>query len=220
MTMEPILRKEYPPPPVDEKEILRYAGCRRPEETTLSLLHSCVEEALPMLSYRVCWRDMPVTVEKGGCLFSFGRVASASLAARLSGCQRVRLFAATVGLEMDRLIAKYSSLSPARGLLMQAVGVERVEALCDAFCRETADQQGAVRSRFSPGYGDLPLTFQTTMFTLLDPPRQIGVTLSDSLLMTPTKSVTALIGIGGQADERLTRSCGECTQQACSFRRI
>lgn len=220
MNMEPILCKTLPPPAVDEKEILRYAGCRRPEEATVALMRSCIEEALPVLSYRVCWRDVPVTVEKGGCLFPFGRVESASLAAHLSGCHRVRLFAATVGLDMDRLIAKYSRLSPARGLLMQAVGTERIEALCDAFCRETADQLGPVRSRFSPGYGDWPLSWQTTLFALLDPPRQIGVMLSDSLLMTPTKSVTALIGIGEETQRRPTRPCAECTLPTCLYRRI
>ena len=54
----------------------------------------------------------------------------------------------------------------------------------------------AVRPRFSPGYGDLPLALQREVFAALDCPRRIGLTLSDSLLMSPTKSVTALIGAG------------------------
>ena len=49
--------------------------------------------------------------------------------------------------------------------------------------------------RFSPGYGDLPLDVQRPLFAALDVPRKIGVSLTDSLLMAPSKSVSAIIGI-------------------------
>ena len=52
------------------------------------------------------------------------------------------------------------------------------------------------KPRFSPGYGDLSLEVQKEIFSLLDCPRKIGVSLGDSLLMTPSKSVTAIIGYG------------------------
>ena len=50
-------------------------------------------------------------------------------------------------------------------------------------------------SRYSPGYGDLPLETQTAVFKALDCERTIGVTLTESLLMRPSKSVTAVIGM-------------------------
>ena len=82
---------------------------------------------------------------------------------------------------------------------MQALGAERIESLCDAFCRETAQEltrQGkTLLPRVSPGYGDIPLTMQKELFALLDCPRKIGLTLSDQLIMSPSKSVTALAGI-------------------------
>ena len=53
----------------------------------------------------------------------------------------------------------------------------------------------ALRPRFSPGYGDLPLEFQRDFFRILRPQRRIGVTLTDACLMVPSKSVTALVGI-------------------------
>ena len=114
--------------------------------------------------------------------------------------QRTWPAAATVGLELDRLIARAQSGAPARALLLQAIGAERIEALADAVAadaRADAARRGlAVRPRFSPGYGDLPLALQREIFAALDCPRRIGLTLGGSLLMTPTKSVTALIGAG------------------------
>ena len=52
-----------------------------------------------------------------------------------------------------------------------------------------------LKPRFSPGYGDLPLSMQTDIFRVLDCPRKVGLTLNNSLLMSPSKSVTAIMGI-------------------------
>ena len=109
------------------------------------------------------------------------------------------MFAATVGVGIDRLITRYSIVSPARSLMLQAIGTERAEALCDLFCREIAEEkarEGSVTCpRFSPGYGDLPLELQKDIFAVLDCPRYIGVSLGESLLMSPSKSVTAIVGV-------------------------
>ena len=148
-------------------------------------------------SYRLCYAEFPFAIRDGELDLGFARVRSGALAKNLAGCTHVVVFAATVGLGLDRLIAKYSRLSPTRALALQALGAERVEALCDAFETDLclASFGGRIHARFSPGYGDLPLDFQREIFRLLDPPRRIGLTLNESLLMSPTKSVTAIIGI-------------------------
>ena len=98
--------------------------------------------------------------------------------------------AATIGAKADLTISRYARFSPAKELLADAYFTERIEALCDTF---TAKFNRPER-RFSPGYGDLPLTFQRVLFEVLDCPRSIGLTLGENLLMMPTKSVTAVIG--------------------------
>jgi cobalamin-dependent methionine synthase I len=112
------------------------------------------------------------------------------------------VFAATVGLEPDRLIARYGRLRPTKALLVQAIGAERIEAVCDAFCADIANQAAErglyATRRFSPGYGDLPLSFQADLFSLLACEKAIGLTLTGSGMMVPTKSVTALIGVATQ----------------------
>ena len=201
--------KSFPPPPVCEREILRYAGCAKADETVQALLADCLAEALPVLTYAVCFTELdpaPFTAR------------SATLKRHLDGCERVVLMAATVGIGLDRLIAKYGRLSPAKALIFQAIGAERVEALCDAFCAELETETALnARSRFSPGYGDLPIELQREVLTLLEAGKRIGVTLNDSLLMSPSKSVTAFVGLSREQKQTASK-CRLCEKKDCAFR--
>jgi len=191
--MATVLTKTYPAPAPDFGEAMRYAGLPKTAAVPAPL-KAVFDELLPALSYKVCYAEYPI-IKNGDTLdLGFATVHSADLAKCLAACDRVVLFAATVGLTPDRAVEKYRRLSPEKALYANAVGAERVEALCDTFCGELAATR-TVRPRFSPGYGDLPLSLQREIFAALDCPRKIGVTLTDSLLMTPTKSVTALVGI-------------------------
>ena len=101
------------------------------------------------------------------------------------------LFCGTLGPNVDRAIRKHR-LHPSLALVWDAVGTAAIEQLCDDFCSHLPKPQ---RPRFSPGYGDLPLETQGPLLQLLEAERLLGVGLTDSLLMTPTKSVTAFVGL-------------------------
>lgn len=194
-----VFSKEYIPPLVNESEILRYAGCRTATEEVIALMGDALTEAQTVLKYRLCFTRLGFKAEGKRCDFDWFSVDSQDLARNLQGCDGAVLFAATLGVGFDRLIAKYSRISPAMALMLQAIGAERIESLCDLFCRELAEQYGyGLRPRFSPGYGDLPLEVQREVFKVLDCGRRIGLCLNDSLLMSPTKSVTAFVGIKGE----------------------
>ena len=194
----PVLTTSYPQPPFCEREILRYAGCKGEQNEITPLLTECVNEAVMSLSYRVCFCELPVSISGDVCDFGVFTFSSSDLAKNLQGCKKAVVFAATVGAPLDRLIAKYSRLSPSKALMLQAIGAERIEALCDTFCSDLEKQYGiSLKPRFSPGYGDLPLSSQSDIFAALDCSKRIGLTLNNSLLMSPTKSVTAFVGIGG-----------------------
>lgn len=194
-----IRQVSFDAPPVSRREVLRYAGCKAETEEISLLADKCCEETEGRLSYRVCY-DI-YDLRRDGDTLSFANINTQSdtLKTAFNGCGGVLVFGATVGAEMDRLILKYSHLEPSKALIMQALGAERIESLCDAFCRETAQEltrQGkTLLPRVSPGYGDIPLTMQKELFALLDCPRKIGLTLSEHLIMSPSKSVTALAGI-------------------------
>ena len=89
----------------------------------------------------------------------------------------------------------------------------------DAEVRERAAAAGKyARPRFSAGYGDFELSAQTEIFHALDCQRKIGLTLNDSLLMSPSKSVTAIIGISDTAAEKCGTGCKGCGKTDCEYR--
>ena len=200
MDTTPLYTATFEPPPPERRTILRYAGSADSAGMIGALLEDALDEALPALSYRVCWRRLPCRCVGSRCQFGLLSVVSSSLARLLEPCEGVLLFSATLGIGMDLLISKYGRVSPSRALMLQAIGTERIESLCDFFCARQA-QEFRLTPRFSPGYGDLPLAFQKELFSVLDCPRAIGLTLNDSMSMSPSKSVTAVAGIIGSAKE-------------------
>ena len=191
--------KTYSPNPFDKKEILRYAGVKGQLPEIDGILDECIKEAENRLSYRVCYNEFDISVSEECLDFGFLKTNSKDLRKNLKNSKSVIVFAATIGIELDRLIVKYSSVSPVKALLFQAIGAERIEMLCDKFNREVKEEKEKLGKttapRFSAGYGDFPLECQRDIFLALNPPSKIGVTLNKSLLMSPSKSVTAIIGI-------------------------
>ena len=192
-----VMLKKYSLKDFDRKEILRYAACKTETDEIRAALDECLQVCDGMFSPRVCY--IVWTVEQ--FFEAFGR-ESKTVSVRLDGCQYVVAFAGTVGLDIDRLVAKYASIAPSKAVFLQAIGTERIETLCDTFCqeiREQAKEKGyTARQRFSAGYGDFPLQRQKEICRVLDCTRKIGVSLTDSLFMVPTKSVTAFIGLEKQ----------------------
>ena len=183
--------QDYPFLPWDRAEVARYAGCPKGEEPPL--LAECLAEAEGAVRSRVAWACFPVRFTEDGLDLGFAETASRDLMRNLLGCEKIVLFAATAGAGMDQLTRKYARLSPAKAQLFQAIGAERAETLCDAFCRDFG-KDVPLRPRFSPGYGDLPLTLQREVFAALNLEKTLGLTLGENLLITPTKTVTAIAG--------------------------
>ncbi len=185
--------RAYPDARPDEKEILRYAragGDSLPPEAL-----ECLRAFEGSVCGRVVYAYYPLRRSGEKLLLGFTEIRSKDLAKNLADSDGVVLFCATAGPEFDRAVRRYERISPARALWCQAIGAAWAESVCDAFCADLRREYGAVRPRFSPGYGDLPLTVQTDIFAALEPQRHIGVTLNESLFMTPTKSVTAVVGV-------------------------
>jgi len=195
-------------PPVDLKEVWRYSGCREvpSDEAMVSLMDEVIREYSGIARGKVCFVRAPHMPFE---------TSSKGLAKVIAGSSEIIVFAATVGIEFDRLIGRFKRTSPAKALILQALGAERAEALCDTFCSSFEGRT----SRYSPGYGDMPLEHQKDVFELLRCEEKIGVSLNESLLMTPSKSVTAIFGIrdGGISEDG--HDCSNCGLLGCEFRR-
>ena len=190
--------KTYTSPPIDRAEIFRYLRAE-PTEALLDTVECAIGQTEDKLTYKVCYRYFDISESDGEIDLGFATCRSHSLIRHLDGCDGIILFAATVGAELDRMIRRCALVSAAKALVLHAIGNERIESLCDEFCKDIENEMinagRRVKKRFSPGYGDLPLELQECVFRALSPESAIGLSLSEALLMSPTKSVTAIIGI-------------------------
>lgn len=215
---------------VNEKELWRYAGYFGKIDSINEDLTQTLEEVKAELSgvleYKACYRRIPISLDGEKLRLPFP-CESKDLARCIDGSQEIIIFAATVGLGIDRYILRAQKLSPVKALVAQALGTERIECLCDSFCadisHELLTENLFLTRRYSPGYGDLPLETQTELFSLLDCNRQIGISLNDSLLMTPSKSVTAIMGIK-DSENNSSESCNKpkclsCQKTDCEYRK-
>lgn len=189
-----IFEKSYPITAIDKGEVYRYGGVGEVTPEIEALVDECIDECKGKFINKLCYGIFGIKTEGNTVDFGFAKITSDTLVRNLKGCGRVIIFASTVGIEIDRLIARYSAISPSKAVIFQAIGAERIESLCDTFNNEIKKEYETV-PRISPGYGDIPMEFQRDIFNLLSPNKRIGLMLNKSFLMSPTKSVTALIGL-------------------------
>ena len=180
----------------DKRQAYRFMGCRSDAESEEldRLYDECAELVKKEASLKAVWRKSEVSVEGDTVIFDFGRITSASLCKNLDGCKEAYVFAATVGMGIDRLLLKHKYLDSAKAMVLSAVGSSLAECWCDYINEKIADGK-KTKPRFSPGYGGVELKHQREILDFLDAQKQLGITLTDSFFMTPVKSVTAFIGI-------------------------
>ena len=217
--------REVDPPLPPEKEIFRYLGYRghRPEAHVREAVERCVGELLKAAEPKCVWREFPLEWEEGDPCWGGLRVPSRNLAGNLKDCHSLILFAATLGIGPDRLIARASVAKISDMAIYQAASAAMIEEVCHELNRNLAEEAAGrgdfLRPRFSPGYGDFSLAFQKDVLRLLDASRGAGISLTDSCLMLPSKSVTAVIGVSRINTGCLPEGCEACQKKDCGYRR-
>lgn len=209
----------------NQKEILRYLGCQgeRAPEPVEELIESCKQELLCAAAPRAVWREYPLAIREHEIDMTCLVTRSRNLERCLKDCEKVILFAATLGSQVDVLLHRYGKLQMSKAVVLQAVSVAMLETFCDeknGQLKEACRKEGwYLRPRFSPGYGDFSLDCQPAISAALELNKRIGIALTDSLLMTPTKSVTAVIGVSRVPAACSLQGCERCGKQDCAYRR-
>ena len=210
---------------LDLDEVLRYMGCPpdQAEESLRARVYSGTEEIRRVAAPRWAYRIFELTTEEEGVRLSCGLLLPGrDLKVHLSGCLQVVLFCATLGAGVDALIRRAESSDMLQALILDCSAAAAVEQVCDQVEEEL---QGMFPGcyfpfRYSPGYGDLPLSLQGELLTLLDAPRRVGLTATSSHILLPRKSVTAFLGVADQPIEKGARSCVNCpAHKTCQYRK-
>lgn len=211
---------------ISRREILRYLGYKGQDadEMVAERVEACVRELEAAASPKSIYRVYPLTLLPDDEIdFTVFKAKSKNLGKNLQDCDEVVLFAATLGTEVDVLLHRYTRLEMSRAVIMQAAAAAMIEAYCDEVntsLKEEFEARGLyLRPRFSPGYGDFPLECQRELTAALETAKRIGITLMDSLIMAPSKSVTAVIGVSKKRHRCEVKGCEVCTKTDCAYRR-
>jgi 5-methyltetrahydrofolate--homocysteine methyltransferase len=114
----------------------------------------------------------------------------------LKNCTAAVFLAATLGSAADKAIRRLEITSLSEALVLDAAANAAIEQVLDSAELEIKHTLNAsLTARYSPGYGDFPLEIQEKFLSAIDARRRIGVSVNDNLLLTPCKSVTAVLGV-------------------------
>ena len=208
------------------KEAVRYLGYGRnaADERTLALIEDAFAELERTAAPKSVCRIFDLELRADGCIVIGNmEIRSTSLGRNLKGCTKAVLFGATLGAGVDRLIRRVSLTDMARAVILQACAAALLEEYCDEeqlkIGAELEKEGLYLRPRFSPGYGDFDIRYQEPLMRMLDCAKTIGLTMTDSCMMTPTKSVTALIGASPVKERCPVQGCEACGKKDCEYRR-
>lgn len=202
----------------NQKEALRYLRARPGDKAAEILVDTVYLKLRNEVQARYVLQRQDVSVDARGVTLGCGvRFNSCGLAHHLKGCREVLLLGATLGSRVDVAIHRLVLGSVAEGAAAQAVAASLIESYCDEVQAGLDTGDLVQRPRFSPGYGDWQLAEQRLLFSVLDCAKRIGLTLTDGLMMAPSKSVTAVIGLSHDA-ACVRNKCMTCSNINCPYR--
>lgn len=212
----------------DEGEILRYLGVKNNrEESMLPLVHNIKEEIKKVVRFRFVYNIYSIVQEPDGVMLKDKGVLlpGKDIKNHLKNSSKCIVLGATLGIGVDRKINYFQKHDMVKAIIANAASTVFIEEGCDyveslikeEFCSSNED----LTWRYSPGYGDLSLDVQGELLKLLQENRHIGLYLSESNMLIPKKSVTAIIGVVPKGEKREKKSCENClSRDNCAYRRI
>ncbi len=209
---------------ISQGEASRYMGVRgEPDERLKELLDRGEKMVLSCIRPQYVCRELPIEEREDGILLAGTSVllTGNDIKKHLSGCRKAVLMAATLSGEADKLIRQTAITDMALSLAIDSLCSAAVEQVCNMAEEEIfAKIDAPYRTwRFSPGYGDLPLELQSSLLNVLNAQRRIGLTVTASDLLIPSKSVTAIIGISDEPVKQRAKGCAICNmRESCAFR--
>ncbi len=208
---------------INKAEALRYMGYNKSIDLTdiEPLLKSCERELLSVIKPRYCYRIFHIESRENMILKDCSlHLSGKDIRAHLQGCDKVIIFAATLSAGTDKLINMYKIKDMTSALILDCMASAAIEQVCDMAEKEIKENTGNMTWRFSPGYGDLPIDLQSDFIRSINAEKLIGLTVTDSNILMPRKSVTAVIGLSDSELTKRRKGCAACNMaDRCQYRK-
>jgi hypothetical protein len=202
-----------------KNEALRYLGFNKKsphkvDPKTSNLLDEAAEEFQSLNSFRYAFKTFNISITADTLAISNSDITfkSASLSRFLANTGQAVFFTATLGAAVDLLIASLSHSSMEKALIYDAYASAYIEHKCDETQKSILNERlldHAEMSRFSPGYGDLDLEYNDVIIDLVDAQKAIGLTVSQTHMLVPKKSIAAIFGFG-EKSINVIHKCEKC----------
>ncbi len=184
----------------------------------------CEKTLLEKISPKFTYRIFDIEVAENALLLkNTGLSLSGNdIKNHLIGCKKAVLLSATLGTGADTLIKQLSFIDMTESFIADCIAGALIEQVCDEAEAEIKQKipDMYMTWRFSPGYGDFPITLQNEFLTAVDAKKRIGLYLSEGGMLMPSKSVTAVIGLSKTPVNKNKRGCICCNMRdKCSFRK-
>lgn len=213
----------------NKAEILRnlgYKDIKKVPGDVHAEVEKALEESSSLISPKVCYENFNFTVDKSAkkILLSGGNYFSGDyIVKNLSSADYITVAITTLGPGIDEKSASYFQAGDyMRGMIFDCIGSSALNALNRLFwlelVKKVKESGNGITHRLSPGHNDWDIKDQATVFKLLDT-GSIGVTLNDSFMMNPVKSLSVVYGIGkGLEISTVDHDCIDCELEDCTYR--
>ena len=212
---------------LNRKDAFRYMGHKGGEisENILAIADECEEALLKAIQPRMVYRVFDIEkTEKGVEIKNTPLIFKGNdITDHLDGCQRAVLMCVTLSSETDKVIRSYEACGMEKAFVADALASAAVEQVCgiaEMLIQKDVGEHYNYTWRFSPGYGDFPLEVQRDFIKVTDAAKRIGLSVTDTLILIPRKSVTAVMGISETEIPPKRRGCSCCNmRERCEFRK-
>lgn len=211
---------------VNKEEALRYMGYKGQaiDDRLSAIIDDAANECISCVNPAYIYKIFPIECEENKVCISGSALCfeGHDLTRHLSGCNECAIMCVTLGAGFDMRLNMLQATDQTKAFIFNGCGSALAEQLCDAVESEILEKTGKKKHnfRFSPGYGDLPLSAQKTIFRLLMPEKTVGVNLTPTNLLIPIKSVTAILGLSETEKTIIADKCSICRlRDTCKLRK-
>jgi len=218
---------------IDEREVLRYLQYKDQdiEDDLSDKIKQCIKTTREIINPRFIFRKykikkLKLSEEKSEVYLEGSNLTlqSDDIYNLLLECDECILMSATLGLEIEREIRKLTYTDLTKGIIIDACATTAIEEVCDIvqdnIAKKLLKEDKYITYRYSPGYGDLSIEKNVDINNLLNSQKEIGLTVTNSGIMIPRKSVVALIGVSRKGTTNTKKSCENCSNRHnCDYKK-
>lgn len=211
---------------LNQAEAIRYMGygSHKPDESIQAILDECEKKLLEVIRPNYIYKVFEIEHSPDGIILlgTSLMLKGNDIENHLKDCKKCVLMCCTISTGADRLIRMYEAVDMTKAVILDSLASTAVEQVCNLAEEEIKNNLSDFYFtwRFSPGYGDMPISIQRNFLDILDATKRIGVSVTNSMMLTPSKSVTAVMGISENEIPKGRRGCVTCNlKNTCAYRK-